>query len=92
MVPDNWITGAHIADIVLVAMLLEAAALGLLKWRTGRGPAWLPHLASLAAGACLVMALRCVLAGAGVGCAAAFLALGLVAHLIDVSLRWRSGK
>lgn len=64
-------------------------ALALLAWRrlAGRGPgaAILPNLA---AGACLLAALRAVLGGAGWMVPCACLLAGLVAHLVDLRGRW----
>lgn len=70
----------RILDAILAFTVLEAV--GLLIWRArgGRAPR---VLASLAAGAALLGAARCMIAGAWWGWSAAFLLAGLAAHAVD---------
>lgn len=79
----------RLVDFILVVVLLEAAAL-LLYWAWARrGIAPLDLLPNLCAGAFLLLALRAVLAGGGWMIASLCLAAAGLAHLIDVSRRWR---
>lgn len=79
----------RLVDFILVVVLLEAAAL-LLYWAWARrGIAPLDLLPNLCAGAFLLLALRAVLAGGGWMIASLWLAAAGLAHLIDVSRRWR---
>lgn len=85
----TWFVSGQIADVVLLLMALEGAALASFRLATGRGIS-LPSLATnLAAGACLIMALKSVLTGAGYETAALWLAGSLVAHIADLSARWQ---
>lgn len=76
-------------DAILMLLAVEAAALLLLwRWRgTGIAPRRL--LPMLAAGACLLLALRTVLAGAPWRWTALWLGLSFVAHLADIAGRWQ---
>ncbi|MCU0790156.1 MAG: hypothetical protein MUE79_03745 [Nitratireductor sp.] len=80
---DGWII-----DIILGLMALEAVALIALRRSLGRGPSPLEILASLAAGLCLLIALRTALTGGPWQLIAAALAASLVVHLTDMRLRW----
>jgi hypothetical protein len=79
----------RIVDLILVLMALEALALALLWGRGGRGVPPLQMIVSLASGACLLLALRAVLTGAGPVSIGGFLGLAFVAHLGDLAARWR---
>ncbi len=79
----------RLVDLILVVVVLEAAAL-LLYWAWARrGIAPLDLLPNLCAGAFLLLALRATLAGGGWTIASLCLAAAGLAHLIDVSRRWR---
>ncbi len=85
----TWFASGQIADVLLLLMAFEGAALAGVKLATGRGIP-LPSLASnLAAGACLIMALKSVLTGGGFETASLWLAGSLVAHVADLSSRWQ---
>jgi hypothetical protein len=85
---ESIFASARVVDLILVFMLVEASAL-ILLWRIrGRGLKPADLIATLAAGACLLLALRSALAGA-TGMMVAFLLLSLVAHLADLARRWR---
>jgi hypothetical protein len=77
----------RIVDLALAFMALEA--LILLAWRRlgGRVPAPFRLLPSLAAGACLLLALRASLTGAEWPLSALWLTFGLISHLADLWLR-----
>lgn len=79
----------RLVDLILIVVVVEATAL-LLVWRyTGRGVAPGDLLPNLCAGAFLLLALRITLGGEGWMPACGCLAAAGVAHLIDVSRRWR---
>lgn len=79
----------RVVDLILALIAAEAAALAVYRQRTRRGPA-LPDLAAnLMAGACLLLALRAALAGAGWEVSAAWLGAALLAHVADLARRWR---
>jgi CBS-domain-containing membrane protein len=78
----------HIVDGILVLMLLELGVLTLLRLRTRRGLTAIELVVSLGAGAALLMALRAALLGAPWQHVAPWLAAALVAHLVDLKLRW----
>jgi hypothetical protein len=79
----------HLLDAVLVAVAAQALALVLWARRTGRGVPPASLLATLTAGACLLVALRTALVGAWWGWTGLALLAALVAHVIDLRLRWR---
>ena len=80
----------RLVDFILVVVVLEAAAL-LIYWsRARRGVAPLDLLPNLCAGVCLLLALRATLAGSGWMLASLFLAAAGLAHLTDVTRRWRN--
>jgi hypothetical protein len=86
---SELLTTVHIADVVLGVMAIEAIAL-LIHWRRKRRG--IPPAAvfiNLAAGACLVLALRSVLAGSHWSWTAAWLAAAFLAHLVDLAHRWQ---
>jgi hypothetical protein len=78
----------HGVDLILALMALEA--LVVLYWRAAfrRGPAPLPFIVNLLAGAFLLLALRCALAGTAGAAIGVFLLAALAAHLADLRLRW----
>lgn len=79
----------RIVDLILALMLVEAVVIcGLaLIWRVRIPVAGL--LLNLAAGACLLLALRAVLTGAGWALAGVWLTLALLAHVSDLVHRLR---
>lgn len=81
--------GAHLADLVLVVLVLEALGLVAFHRRTGRGIAPRDCVGLLGAGLALALALRCAMAGAWIGWVALCLLGALVAHLDDLRRRWR---
>ena len=78
----------HGVDLIIALIGLEA--LVVLGWRvlSRRGPAPLPFLINLLAGAFLLLALRYALAGSSEAAIAVCLLAALVAHLADLRLRW----
>jgi hypothetical protein len=77
-----------IIDIILGLMVLEAIALIALRRALGRGPSSLEILVSLAAGLCLLVALRVALIDGPWPIIAVALVASLVVHLTDLRLRW----
>jgi hypothetical protein len=92
---QTLVASGRIVDFILLFMLVEAAVLLIYRRETGRGPAPVALVMMLAAGLCLLLALRAALMGAGWQIVAAWLAAALVAHLADLWLRlrvpWRIG-
>ena len=86
----DLLANAHLVDLILIIVLVEAAVL-LLYWRRARrGIAPGDLLPNLCAGAFLLLALRFTLGRAGWMSVCGCLAAAGVAHLIDVSRRWRA--
>jgi len=79
----------RIVDLILGLMVLEALVLIVFRRSAGHGIAPVDLVASLLAGAMLLLALRFALTGAGWLPVAACLAAALVAHLWDLRRRWR---
>jgi len=83
-------TSGRIAELIILLVIVEAAALLAYRRRTGRGlpPAvLLPHLL---AGVCLLLALRAGLAGMHWGWLALALLAALAAHLLDLAGLFRA--
>ncbi len=78
----------RIVDLILLLVLAEAAGLALLHRATGHGPSPAALLPNLAAGACLLLALRSGLRGAAWPVVALCLLGSLAAHLADLRGRW----
>jgi hypothetical protein len=85
---DDLFASGRAADIITALLFVEAIALWVLHKRTGRGLSAAMILSNLAAGLCLVLALRGALVGAWWGWISACLLAGLVAHLVDLYVRW----
>jgi hypothetical protein len=82
----------HLIDLIFVVVAIETAAL-LLVWRyMHRGITPGDLLPNLCAGAFLLLALRITLAGGGWMTASGCLAAAGLAHLVDISRRWRGYK
>jgi hypothetical protein len=79
----------HLADVALIALLVEAAALALYRTHTGRGPGVREILGVLLPGACLLLAMRSALASAGTQIVGFFLIAALLTHAADLRRRWR---
>lgn len=84
----TFIADPRFIDVILALVAVEAVGLLGVRKLSGAGPAPLGFLCTLLAGAFLLLALRFTLAGASAYAIAGCLALGLVAHLADLSLRW----
>ncbi len=84
---DALFASGRIIDAVLLLVVVEASILAWIGRRRGLPLASL--LANLASGAALMLALRAALVGAGWIAVAGWMLAGLVAHLADLSLRFR---
>lgn len=84
----GWFASGRIVDAILLLTLLEGAALVAWHRRTGGGPVPADVLGNLAAGFCLLLALRATLAHAGWVWIAAVLLGALLAHIYDLRRRW----
>lgn len=80
----------HLIDVILTLVAIEATAVLGFRFIRGSGPAPLGFLCTLLAGAFLLLALRHALAGASTAMIAGSLILSLLAHLADLSLRWKT--
>ena len=79
-------TAELVVAVVLAALFVEAMALAILARRL-RLPPFRRLLPNLAAGLFLTLALASAIRGAGVGAIALFVALGGIAHLLDLGTR-----
>ena len=90
---DGFILSGRIADLILALVALEALALWLVPRLVPAVARVLPPLGAiwptLLSGACLVVALRFALGGAGWVAVAGALLAALVAHTTDLVLRAR---
>ncbi len=79
---------SRLIEFIMFGMVLEGAVL--LAWhrRVGRGIEPRALLANLAAGGCLLLAMRLSLAGANWIWIASCLAGALTAHIADLRQRW----
>jgi hypothetical protein len=78
----------RVIDLILVFMALEGVILWRYRHATGRGVRASSLIATLFAGASLLLALRGALTGSSWEWVAAWLTAGLVAHLYDLRCRW----
>ena len=76
-------------DVVLLAFLAEGTALAGYRAVTGRGLSYAAVAANLLSGAMIVLAIRSLLSGAGLGVIAGCLLGSFVAHLWDLWLRFK---
>ena len=85
---ESLFASGAVVDAILLLMALEGALIVLLRRRTGAGVPARDLVAMLAAGACLMLALRAALVGAAWPWIALALAAALAAHLADLRRRW----
>jgi hypothetical protein len=79
-------------DLIIALMLLEFAAVSVVRARTRRGIHPIELAVSLAAGMALLLALRSALVGFSWQHTAIWLVLALMAHILYVKLRWELRK
>ncbi|NKI34872.1 hypothetical protein HFP89_06820 [Wenzhouxiangella sp. XN79A] len=82
-------SSGRIVDLILAMMIVEALVLYGVVRATGLAVPLRGLLLNLAAGACLLLALRAVLTGAAWPVAAVWLTLALATHLGDLGQRMR---
>ncbi len=87
----SWL-GVGVIDAIIGLMVVEGLALFVWRSITRTGPARASTLANLASGALLLVAMRTALDGAASATIAASLLAAFVAHLVDLSLRWRAAS
>jgi hypothetical protein len=79
----------RIIDLILLLVLMEAGALVLFRLVTGRGPSIGHLLPTLISGGLLLVAVRAALTDMRWELVALPLVGALIAHLVDLSARWR---
>ena len=84
-----WVVGGGLIDTIIAITLLEAAILLLYHHQTKRGLMPRDYLLNVLSGLCLMLALRCALAGSVWYVVATFLAAAGLAHVADIILRLR---
>jgi hypothetical protein len=84
---DLFATG-RVVDLILILMILETFVLVAHHLLTGRGIAIMPLLTNMAAGACLLLALRAALSGAPWSVVAIALGAAFCMHTLDLRARW----
>jgi hypothetical protein len=87
---DALFQSGRIVDLIIGLMMIETAALIAYRRFTGRGIATAALLANMAAGGCLLLALRAALAGASWTLVAIPVAVALPLHLLDMRGRWNT--
>ncbi len=87
----DWFVSGRIVDLILCLMLAEALLLLLLRSRAGLRASRIEVLATIGAGAGLMLALRAALRGAPWTVVAAWLLAALGAHLVDMAARFGPG-
>ena len=85
---DEFFSGTRLIDGVIAVTVLEGLALAAYNRRTGRGLAIGDYAANLAAGLCLMFALRGALVAAGWPWIAVCLIAAGIAHGADLWRRW----
>jgi hypothetical protein len=84
---DLFATG-RIVDLILMLMIAETLVLVGHHHLTGRGISTMRLLTNMAAGACLLLALRAALSGASWGVIAVALGAAFGMHALDLRSRW----
>lgn len=85
---SEWFANGRLIEIVVALMLLEFVVLAALRRRGGGVPLG-GLLAVLAAGVCLMLAVRAALLDQSPAVITAWLVGGLVAHVADLVSRWQ---
>jgi ABC-type spermidine/putrescine transport system permease subunit II len=87
---QGFFASGQVADLVLLVLAAEAAALFLWHRRTGRGLAPLVLAGLVLPGIAFALALRAALTGAGWGWVAAALVAAFLAHAFDLTVRLKA--
>ena len=89
---NHLFTSGHIVDLILGLMALETLTLVAYRSVLGRGIDTAPLLVNMAAGGCLLLAVRAALTGAGWVFVASALVAALAMHMLDIRSRWNNGR
>lgn len=86
---ETLFSSGRIIDAIIILTLTEMLLLCIYRWRTGKGiPAGMV-VSNLAAGVCLLLAVRLALSGFAWYWIALCLLASLLAHLTDLRALWR---
>jgi hypothetical protein len=88
---EEMFGSGRIVDLILGLIVLETAALMAYHKFTGGGIATTPLLTNMAAGSCLLLALRAALTGTHWRLIAVALGAAFAMHLLDLRSRWSRG-
>ena len=86
---SDWLLSGKLIDLIIALTVVEAGLLAGFHRLTQRGLAPQDYLLNLVSGLCLMLALRCALAGAGWHWIAAALSAAGLAHASDLVSRWK---
>lgn len=86
---DSLFASGRIVDLILLAVVLQAAGLWAARRFASVGPGLGPLVWTLASGVGLMLAIRAGLTGAPWPVVGGFMLVGLVCHLADLRQRWR---
>jgi hypothetical protein len=78
----------RVVDAIVAFMSIECALLMYLRKKSGRGPTGAALVTNLAAGAALLLSLRAALLGSPWQIISLWLVLALLAHAVDLKIRW----
>lgn len=84
---ENLFVTGRIVDIMLLFVVLEAALLGLYRYRYNKGAKTAPLMITIAAGASLMLALRATLKASAWPVVAGWLLAAMMFHVIDLTSR-----
>ena len=87
---EDTIQDGSIIAVVLLVLLIETIALAALRVRTGRGLPMAQVIGNACAGGCLALATRSAIIGEGTFWVGLWLVLGGIAHVTDLTLRFRA--
>lgn len=85
----EWLSLTALVDGVIALTVAEGLALWAFWRATGRGVAPRHYACNLLSGLCLMLALRCALAGAPAWAVLAWLSAAGLAHATDIARRWK---
>ena len=88
----SLIVNGHAVDLILLVIVVEFIYLYMNSGRQGRVSSLINIGCALAPGACILLALRAALTGAGWVWIAGFLAIAFPFHLFDSARRWSHKK
>ncbi len=80
----------RVIDCIMLLMLMELAALILLRRKSPTGASIVALATNMLAGAALLLSLRAALTGSRWQVVSMWLLLALFAHVADLKMRWRA--